>query len=84
VRNQMGGTRVVPAYGRISNEADVLEYRDMLTIIRDRVKAMVDKGQTLAQVRAAKPALEYDGVYGTSRAWTGDMFLEAVYNSLKK
>ena len=83
-RNQMGGTRVVPSYGRISNEADVLEYRDMLTIIRDRVKAMVDKGQTLAQVRAAKVALEYDGYYGTNRTWTGDMFLEAVYNSLAK
>jgi cyclase len=83
-RNQMGGTRVVPSYGRISNEADVLEYRDMLTIIRDRVKAMADKGMTLQQVRAAKPALEYDGVYGTKPAWTGDMFLEAVYNSLTK
>jgi cyclase len=82
-RNQMGGTRVVPAYGRVSNESDVLEYRDMLTIIRDRVKVMVDKGQTLAQVRAAKPALEYDGLYGKDRAWSGDMFLEAVYNSLK-
>jgi glyoxylase-like metal-dependent hydrolase (beta-lactamase superfamily II) len=84
VRNQMGGTRVVPAYGRISNEADVLEYRDMLTIIRDRVKAMIDKGQTLAQVRAAGVALEYNAVYGTKPNWTGDMFVEAVYNSLKK
>ncbi len=84
VRNQMGGTRVIPAYGRVSNEADVLEYRDMLTIIRDRVKAMADKGQTLAQVRAAGVALEYNGVYGTKANWTGDMFIEAVYNSLKK
>jgi cyclase len=83
-RNQMGGTRIVPAYGRISNEADVLEYRDMLTIIRDRVKAMIDKGQTVAQVKAARPSLEYDGLYGKDRNWTGDMFLEAVYNSLKK
>jgi glyoxylase-like metal-dependent hydrolase (beta-lactamase superfamily II) len=83
-RNQMGGTRVVPGHGRIGNESDVLEYRDMLTIIRDRVKVMIDRGQTLAQVRAAKPALEYDGLYGKDRDWTGDMFLEAVYNSLKK
>jgi cyclase len=84
VRNQMGGTRVVPAYGRIGNEADVLEYRDMLTIIRDRVKAMVDKKQTLAQVRAANVSLEYDGVYGTKPTWTGAMFVDAVYNSLTK
>jgi glyoxylase-like metal-dependent hydrolase (beta-lactamase superfamily II) len=83
-RNQMGGTRVIPGHGRISNESDVLEYRDMLTIIRDRVKAMIDKGQTLAQIRAAKPALEYDGLYGKATDWTGDMFLEAVFNSLSK
>jgi glyoxylase-like metal-dependent hydrolase (beta-lactamase superfamily II) len=83
-RNQMGGTRVVPGHGRIGNESDVLEYRDMLTIIRDRVKAMIDKGQTLAQVKAAKPALEYDGLYGKATDWTGDMFLEAVFNSLSK
>jgi hypothetical protein len=80
----MGGTRVIPGHGRISNEADVLEYRDMLTIIRDRVQAMQAKGMTLAQVRAAKPALEYDGYYGTNSAWTADMFLDAVYNSLAK
>jgi len=83
-RNQMGGTRVVPGHGRISNESDVLEYRDMLTIIRDRVKAMMDKGQTLAQIKAARPSLEYDGLYGKAADWTGDMFLEAVFNSLKK
>ena len=82
-RNQMGGTRIVPAYGRISNEADVLEYRDMLTIIRDRVREMVKKNMTLEQVRAAKPALEYDGLYGAmSGPWTTDMFLEAVYRGV--
>jgi cyclase len=83
-RNQMGGTRVVPAYGRVSNEADVVEYRDMLTIIRDRVQAMVAKGMTLEQVTAARPALEYDGIYGKRREWTGEMFLEAVYRDLSQ
>jgi glyoxylase-like metal-dependent hydrolase (beta-lactamase superfamily II) len=83
-RNQMGGTRVVPGHGRVCNEADVLEYRDMLTIIRDRVNAMIKKGMTLQQVKAAHPSLEYDGLYGTRREWTGDMFLEAVYNDLSK
>jgi glyoxylase-like metal-dependent hydrolase (beta-lactamase superfamily II) len=81
-RNQMGGTRVVPAHGRICNEADVLEYRDMLTIIRDRVKAMIKKNMTLAQIEAAHPSLEYDGIYGTRKELTGDMFLEVVYNDL--
>jgi cyclase len=83
-RNQMGGTRVVPGHGRICNEADVLEYRDMVTIIRDRVQEMLKKGMTLQQVKAARPTLEYDGLYGTQKEWTGDMFLEAVYADLGK
>ena len=83
-RNQMGGTRVVPAYGRVSNEADVLEYRDMLTIIRDRVHAMVMKGMTLQQVKSARPTLEYDGIYGTRKESTGEMFLDAVYRDLSQ
>jgi glyoxylase-like metal-dependent hydrolase (beta-lactamase superfamily II) len=81
-RNQMGGTLVVPGHGRISNEADVVEYRDMLTIIRDRVQDLVKKGMTLPQVKAARPALEYDGLYGTQKDWTGEMFLEAVYRDV--
>jgi len=83
-RNQMGGTRVIPGHGRVCNEADVLEYRDMLTIIRDRVRDMAKKNMTLEQVKAAKPTLEYDGIYGTRREWTGAMFLEAVYKELAK
>jgi len=82
-RNQMGGTRIVPAYGRIGNEADVLEYRDMLTIIRDRVQTLIGKNAPLAQVKAAGVALEYQQ-YGKNPKWTTDMFVEAVYNSLKK
>ena len=81
-RNQMGGTRVIPGHGRICNEADVLEYRDMLTIIRDRVRDMVKKNMTLEQVKAARPTLEYDGIYGTRKEWTGAMFIEAVYKEL--
>jgi cyclase len=83
-RNQIGGTRVIPGHGRVCNEADVLEYRDMLTIIRDRVRDMVKKNMTLEQVKAAKPMLEYDGIYGTRKEWTGAMFLETVYKELAK
>ena len=82
--NQQGGTLVVPGHGRISNEADVVEYRDMLTIIRERVERMIGEGMTPEQVRAAGPTLDYDGVYGTSEGpWTTDMFIEAVYQSLQ-
>jgi cyclase len=83
-RNQMGGTRVIPGHGHLCNEADVVEYRDMLTIIRDRVNGMIKKGMTLEQVKAAKPALEYDGIYGTRQEWPGDMFLTAVFNDLSR
>ena len=82
-RNQMGGTRVIPGHGRICNEADVVEYRDMVTIVRDRVQELARKGMTLQQVRAARPSLEYDGIYGaTTGEWTTDMFLETIYREV--
>lgn len=81
--NNQGGTLIVPGHGRICNESDVAEYRDMTTIIRDRIKTMVDKGATLAQVKAAGTSKDYDGVYSTP-AWTGEMFVEAIYAELKK
>ncbi len=80
---QEGGTMVIPGHGRLCDEADVVEYRDMVTIIRDRVQDMIKKGMTLEQVKAAKPTRDYDPLYGsTSGAWTTDMFVEAVYKSL--
>ena len=63
-----GGTRIVPGHGRICDEADLVRYRDMLTIIRDRVKALVDRGQTLQQVKAARPTLDYDSRFGKTTA----------------
>ena len=83
--NQMRGTRVIPGHGRIANESDVVEFRDMATIVRDRVRDMAAAGFTLAQVRDARPALEYEGIYGsTTGPWTTDMFLEAVYNEVSQ
>ena len=77
-RLQDGGTRVIPGHGRICNEGDVVEYRDMVTIVRDRIADMVKRGLTLEQVKAARPTLDYDTRYGS-----GDRFVEAVYASLK-
>jgi glyoxylase-like metal-dependent hydrolase (beta-lactamase superfamily II) len=80
-----GGTLVVPAHGYLSNEHEVLEYRDMVVIVRDRVRAMIDTGATLEQVKAARVTADYDTRYGTtSGSWTTDMFVEAVYSSLKQ
>jgi len=80
---QEGGTYVIPGHGRLCDEADVLEYRDMLTIVRDRIQDLVKKKSTLAQVKAARPTLDYDRRYGaTSGAWTTEKFIEAVYKNL--
>src|SRR5262249_47616408 len=66
-----GGTMVIPGHGRLCDTGDVANYRNMVAIIRDRVQDMIQKGMTLQQVKAAKPSLEYDGLYGaTSGPWT--------------
>jgi len=81
--NAMGGTRVIPGHGRIANEIDVVEYRDMLTIIRDRIQLIAEEGGTLQDVKAAKVTLEYDGTYGlASGPWTTDRFLETAFKEL--
>ena len=85
VYGQEGGTLVIPGHGRLSDIGDVINYREMATIVRDRVEDMIKKGLTLEQVKAAKPTRDYDPVYGaTTGFWTTDMFVEAVYKSLKK
>ena len=78
-----GGTLIVPGRGWLSDAADVGYYRDMLMVIRDRIQAMVDKGMTLAQVKAAKPTLDFDPEYGREPGVTS-RFVEAVYRSLQK
>jgi cyclase len=81
--NTMGGTRVIPGHGRIANEIDVVEYRDMLTIVRDRIMLIAEEGGTLQDVKAAGVTLDYDGVYGlTSGAWTTDRFVETAFKEL--
>ena len=76
---QEGGTYVIPGHGRLCDEADVVEYRDMLTILRDRFLDMIKQGMTLEQVKAAKPTRDYDPLYGSN----ADRFIEAAYKSLK-
>ena len=81
--NQQGGTRIVPGHGRVLNQSDVVEYRDMATILRDRIAQLAKDGKTLAQVKAMHPTLDYDGIYGsTTGPWTTDMFIEEVYKEV--
>jgi glyoxylase-like metal-dependent hydrolase (beta-lactamase superfamily II) len=80
-----GGTIVVPGHGYVSDEHEVVEYRDMVAIVRDRVQALIDNGATVEQVKAARPTADYDTRYGaTSGTWTTDMFVEAVYRDLSR
>jgi glyoxylase-like metal-dependent hydrolase (beta-lactamase superfamily II) len=79
-----GGTMIIPGHGRLADSADVGYYRDMLTIIRDQVKALIDEGLTLEQVIERNPTFGYDGRFGSKTGpWTTNMFIEAVYRSLK-
>jgi glyoxylase-like metal-dependent hydrolase (beta-lactamase superfamily II) len=80
-----GGTWIVPGHGRLSDVADVASYRNMVVMIRDRIQDLAKSGMTLQQIKAARPTLDFDGRYGsTSGSWTTDMFIEAVFKSLKK
>lgn len=80
---QEGGTWVVPGHGRVYEQLDVVEYRDMVTIVRDRVRALIAEKRTVEQVKAARPARGYSAQYGANTGpWTTDMFVEAVYRSL--
>jgi glyoxylase-like metal-dependent hydrolase (beta-lactamase superfamily II) len=78
---QEGGTYLVPGHGRIADEHDLVVYRDMLVIVRDRVRALMAKKMTLEQVRAARPALDYEGRYGSDTGATA-AFIEALYRDL--
>ena len=80
-----GGTYIVPGHGYLSDEHEVVEYRDMVVIVRDRVKAMRDAGATLAQIQAARVTADYDTRYGANTGpWTTATFVEAVHQSLPR
>jgi glyoxylase-like metal-dependent hydrolase (beta-lactamase superfamily II) len=72
-----GGTMIVPGHGRLGDMADVAIYRNMVAVIRDRVQDLIKQGMSLQQVKAAKPTLDYDGIYGSP-----DTFIDAVYRNL--
>ena len=79
-----GGTIVVPGHGRLLDTADVAYYRDMVTIMRDRVRELRKRGMTLEQIKAARPTRDYDGLYGKNPRWTPAQFVEAIHKTLPK
>ena len=69
-------TLLVPGHGHVYDKLDLLEYRDAITIVRDRVQDLIDQGKTLAEVQAADPTLGYRSQYGTDTGpWTTEMFV---------
>jgi glyoxylase-like metal-dependent hydrolase (beta-lactamase superfamily II) len=80
---QADRTLLVPGHGFVYDKLDLLEYRDAVTVVRDRIQALIDEKKTLAQVKAANPTLGYRSQYGTDTGpWTTDMFVETIYNEL--
>jgi len=83
--NEEGGTYVIPGHGHLCDITDVANYRDMVTIVRDRIQDLVNKGMTLEQVKAAKPTFDYDVIYGSDTGpWATDTFIETAYRELSK
>ena len=78
-----GGTYIIPGHGRICDEFDVVEYRDMVTIVRDRVQNAIKKGMTLEQVKTAGFTKDYDARWGAKDGpGTADNFVTSIYRSL--
>jgi len=78
-----GGTMVIPGHGRLADSAELTYYRDMLTIIRDRVQHDIDEGMSLREVQRVRPTFGYNAQWGSdSGPWTTEMFVEAVYRNL--
>jgi cyclase len=79
------GTLVVPGHGRVCDQLDIVEYRDTVTIIRDRIRDLMKQGLTLEQIKAASPARGYIRRYGSDKgSWTTSDFVEAIYRSMNE
>jgi glyoxylase-like metal-dependent hydrolase (beta-lactamase superfamily II) len=78
-----GGTFVVPANGYSCEQSEIVEYRDMMVVVRDTIRDLIRQDKTLEQIKQANPTLPYRARYGSdSGAWTTDMFVESVYKGL--
>jgi cyclase len=75
------GTYVIPGHGRLCQQLDVVDYRDMVVVVRDVIADLIKQGKTLDQIKAAHPAKPYETEYGTQEGSTS-AFVEAVFKSL--
>jgi glyoxylase-like metal-dependent hydrolase (beta-lactamase superfamily II) len=77
-----GGTMVVPGHGRLADSADLAYYRDMVTIMRDRVRELRKRGLSLERIQQAGISRDYDPRFGRDAAWTPAMFIDAIFRTL--
>jgi cyclase len=81
---EYNGTRVIPAHGRVGDQWEVVDYRDMVVIVRNTIADMMKRHMTLSQIEAADPAKAYEPRFGsTTGPWTTNMFVAAIYHSLQ-
>jgi cyclase len=79
------GTYVIPGHGRLAEQMEVVDYRDMVVTVRDVIDELIKQKKTLDQIKAARPALPFESRYGSKTGpWTTDAFIEAVYKSLRQ
>jgi cyclase len=74
-------TMIIPGHGPLSTCADLRVYRNMLVTVRDRVRAEIQKGSTVAQAQQAKLTAEFDARWGGGFVPPA-RFVELVYRSL--
>jgi cyclase len=77
------GTYVIPGHGRLCEQMEVVDYRDMVVVVRDGVADLIKQGMTLDQIKAAHPAKAFETQYGREAGST-DAFVEAIYQGLVK
>jgi len=80
---QDGGTLVIPGHGRLSDIGDVINWREMLTIVRDRIQDLKDKGMTLEEVLEARPTRDYDPRWAGQGIFSTENFVTSVYMTLE-
>lgn len=79
------GTKIIPGHGQISNVAEVRAFRDMLLVIRDRIKESFDAGMTLEEAQAAGLTAEYDARWASeSRIGSPAAMIEAAYEDFAR
>jgi hypothetical protein len=81
-RHHESGTLIVPDSGEVCDVAEIVFYRNALSVIRSRIEEMVQKGMPLDQVKAAKPTSQFDRFYSSpDTAATTGAFIEAVFDN---